>query len=140
MSILDIPDFVNNDIPSVELENLMEYYRRMYNNYYVRLLQQFDNFNSRISDLENFHNIGPRESHVYVYIKKDLTLQASTLHRLLKLNQNDNTRVNSYLRNKILQVMYENTQLRYLIGCQRSRINQLQEMEPLLSDEEGSYY
>ena len=135
---VSIPEFVNACNPSVEIMNLKQYYARMYANYYIRLLQQFEDFNERLRDLEQIRHIDPRESHVFIYARKDLTIQSTSTQQLLRLNNNDITRVNSYLRNKIMQVKYENVQLRSLIERQRRRINQLQEMESLISD--SDYY
>ena len=137
MSLLDvsIPDFVNSTNPRNELVNLNQYYNRMYNNYYIRLLQQFDEFNDRLRFLEQIKHIDSRESHVFIYARKDLKLQSVVLSRLIQLYNNDMPKVNSYLRNKIIQVKYENIQLRSLIERQRSRINELQELEPLLGND-----
>lgn len=127
---LSIPEFLNSSNQKRELNNLFEYWQRMYNNYYVHLIDQYERYNNRISLLEQIKQVPTEEQCEFPYHEEGaIKLVHDFLFQIQQYFYGSYHKTNNYLRYKIRQVKLQNGILRRIISQQRKYINKLEDLE-----------
>ena len=133
-----VPAFLDSEDIERENLNLLEYWRRMHNNYYVHLKAEFERLNRKINRVCLVRNIPSNERREFTYEEIAIDLNQPYYCQLKQFFNGNLYKLDNYLRFKISQVRGENGKLTQIITDQRYYLGQIGDVEN--SDEEESTF